>query len=58
MLQVWSDRWKSYVNMSQNDTVKDGDHLTVSQVSQSEVSVYMYIYTRNELASLAHYIVP
>ena len=58
VLQVWSDRWKSYVNMSQDDTVKDGDHLTVSQVSQPEVSVYMYIYARNELASLAHYTVP
>ena len=36
VLQVWTERWKSYVNMSHNDTIKDGDHLTVSQV---EVSV-------------------
>ena len=34
VLQVWSKRWKSYVNMSHNDTIKDGDHLIVSQVSQ------------------------
>ena len=36
VLQVWPDRWKSYMNMSQDDTVKDGDYyLTVSQVSQT-----------------------
>lgn len=37
VLQIWSQRWNSFVNMSHDDSVKDGDRLTVSQLSQKEV---------------------
>ena len=36
-LQIWSNRWNSFVNMSEDDIIRDGDCLTVSQISK-EVS--------------------
>ena len=43
VLQVWSDRWQFYVNLSQGDAVKDGDR-SVSSISERGNIFYKMVY--------------
>ena len=38
ILQIWSNRWNSFVDVSKDDVIRDGHRLTVSQISKKEVS--------------------
>ena len=33
ILQIWSNRWNSFVDMSKDDIIRDGDRLTVSRIA-------------------------